>query len=116
MRPVLLSISALFLVTAAPPPAPAQGELPAAGAATTPAQADPAGDASLSPDGEEAYPAATVPQAQAQSQEARTLRAYRHVFAAFAVAWILLLGYALSLGRRFAHLDGEVRRLRRADD
>ena len=41
----------------------------------------------------------------------RTLRAYWHVFAAFAIAWILLFGYALSLGRRFANVERELRRL-----
>jgi CcmD family protein len=41
----------------------------------------------------------------------RTMRAYWHVFAAFAVAWLLLFGYALSLGRRFASLEREVRRM-----
>jgi CcmD family protein len=38
----------------------------------------------------------------------RTLRAYWHVFIAFALAWVLLFGYALSLGRRFARLEREV--------
>jgi CcmD family protein len=41
----------------------------------------------------------------------RTLRAYWHVFAAFAIAWILLFGYALSLGRRFARVERELQRL-----
>jgi CcmD family protein len=41
----------------------------------------------------------------------RTLRAYWHVFAVFAIAWILLFGYALSLGRRFARVERELRRL-----
>jgi CcmD family protein len=40
-----------------------------------------------------------------------TLRAYWHVFAAFAIAWILLFGYALSLGRRFARVERELQRL-----
>jgi CcmD family protein len=41
----------------------------------------------------------------------RTLRAYWHVFTAFAVAWILLFGYALSLGRRFTRVERELQRL-----
>jgi CcmD family protein len=41
----------------------------------------------------------------------RTLRAYWHVFAAFAIAWLLLFAYAISLGRRFASLEREVQRL-----
>jgi CcmD family protein len=40
-----------------------------------------------------------------------TMRAYWHVFAAFAIAWALLFGYALFLGRRFGRLERELRRL-----
>lgn len=42
----------------------------------------------------------------------RTLRAHWHVFVAFAIVWALLFGYAISVGRRFARLEDEVRRLR----
>lgn len=35
----------------------------------------------------------------------RTLRAHWHVFTAFAIAWLLLFGYALALGRRFARIE-----------
>lgn len=38
----------------------------------------------------------------------RTLRAYWHVFTAFTLAWLFLFGYALSLGRRFRHLEQQV--------
>ena len=41
----------------------------------------------------------------------RTLKAYWHVFIAFAIAWILLFGYTLSLGRRFARVERELQRL-----
>ena len=41
----------------------------------------------------------------------RTLRAHWHVFVAFAIVWLLLFGYALSVGRRFGRLEDEVRRL-----
>lgn len=41
----------------------------------------------------------------------RTLRAYWHVFIAFALAWTLLFGYAIMLGRRFGALEREVRRI-----
>jgi CcmD family protein len=44
----------------------------------------------------------------AQSGPPRTLRAYWHVFAAFAFAWVCILGYAVSLGRRFRRLEGQV--------
>lgn len=48
----------------------------------------------------------------ARSAQARTMRAYWHVFIAFALTWILLFGYALTIGRRFGKLELEVRRLR----
>jgi CcmD family protein len=38
----------------------------------------------------------------------RTLRAYWHVFAAFAFAWLMILGYAISLARRFRRLEQQV--------
>lgn len=38
----------------------------------------------------------------------RTLRAYWHVFAAFAFAWVMILGYAISLARRFKRLEQQV--------
>jgi CcmD family protein len=42
----------------------------------------------------------------------RTMRAYWHVFAAFTLAWLLVFGYAISLGRRFRSLEREVDALR----
>ncbi|MBW3630848.1 MAG: CcmD family protein [Gemmatimonadetes bacterium] len=39
------------------------------------------------------------------------MRAYWHVFVAFAVAWALLFGYVVALGRRFGSLEREIRRL-----
>ena len=41
----------------------------------------------------------------------RTLRAYWHVFIAFAIAWALLFGYVIMLGRRFGSLEREIARL-----
>ncbi|HEU0013276.1 MAG TPA: CcmD family protein [Longimicrobium sp.] len=38
----------------------------------------------------------------------RTLRAYWHVFIAFAVAWVLLFGYVVTLARRFRRLEEQV--------
>ncbi len=43
----------------------------------------------------------------------RTLRAYWHVFIAFALTWVLLFGYAISVGRRLGGLEREVARLQR---
>jgi CcmD family protein len=42
----------------------------------------------------------------------RTMRAYWHVFAAFTIAWLLLFGYVVSIGRRFRALEREVDSLR----
>jgi CcmD family protein len=38
----------------------------------------------------------------------RTLRDYTHVFAAFAIAWLLLFGYVVSLGRRWSAVEREL--------
>jgi CcmD family protein len=43
-----------------------------------------------------------------QSAPPRTLRAYWHVFAAFTFAWVMILGYAISLARRFRRLEQQV--------
>lgn len=44
----------------------------------------------------------------------RTLRSHWHVFIAFALAWALLFGYALSVGRRISRLGREVSALEEA--
>lgn len=57
-------------------------------------------------------PAATEPSGlPLRATPPPTMRAYWHVFAAFAIAWALLFGYAIFLGRRFATLERELRRL-----
>ena len=66
---------------------------------------------------QDSIPAATaVVQAPASAPAVQTppatLRAYWHVFTAFALAWLFLFGYALSLGRRFRRLESEVDSLR----
>jgi CcmD family protein len=43
------------------------------------------------------------------------MRAYWHVFIAFAATWLLLFGYALSVGRRFGRLESELQRLSTRD-
>jgi CcmD family protein len=73
----------------------------------------------------ESIPTTTVdpqPEAQAVSSglperapQARTMRAYWHVFIAFGVTWLLLFGYALTVGRRFGRLEEEVHRLASSD-
>jgi CcmD family protein len=49
--------------------------------------------------------AAVAAQAPEQAMPPRTLRAYWHVFAAFTFAWLMILGYAISLARRFRRLE-----------
>lgn len=44
----------------------------------------------------------------------RTLRAYAHVFVAFAVAWVLLFGYLVYLGRKFRRVEQQVDALARS--
>jgi CcmD family protein len=41
-----------------------------------------------------------------------SMRDYWHVFIAFGCTWLLILGYLISVGRRFGQLEEEVRRLR----
>ena len=41
----------------------------------------------------------------------RTLRAYWHLFGAYAIVWVLLFGYAISLGRRSGALERRIERL-----
>jgi CcmD family protein len=40
----------------------------------------------------------------------RTMRGYWHLFIAFAFTWLLLFGYAISLGRRFGALEKRLER------
>lgn len=44
----------------------------------------------------------------------RTLRAHWHVYIAFTVAWVLLFGYAISIGLRMSRLEREISRQRGA--
>ena len=44
----------------------------------------------------------------------RTLRAYAHVFVAYAVAWLLLLGYMVFLSRKFKRVEEQVAALARS--
>jgi len=38
----------------------------------------------------------------------RTLRDYAFVFTAFAIAWLLLFGYVVSIGRRWSRVEREL--------
>ncbi|HEX2206902.1 MAG TPA: CcmD family protein, partial [Longimicrobium sp.] len=44
----------------------------------------------------------------------RTLRAYAHVFAAFAIAWVLLFGYVVFIARKFRRVEEQVAALARS--
>lgn len=88
------------------------GVLPAAAPASALAQAAPSVEAPAAP--AEAAPVISAEASAAPAQAApvfareqapRTLRAHWHVFAAFAIAWLLLFGYTLALGRRFARIE-----------
>ncbi len=46
-----------------------------------------------------------------QSAPARSMRAYWHVFIAFGITWVLIFGFALSIGRRFGRLEVEIQRM-----
>jgi CcmD family protein len=48
---------------------------------------------------------------QAQQAADRTMRGYWHLFIAFALSWVVLFGYVVSLGSRFGKLERELERL-----
>jgi CcmD family protein len=79
------------------------------------AQAAPAQQTGAPAEAPAAAPAASAPASSGLPTEQappRTLRAYKHVWIAFTIAWLLLFGYVISVGRRFARLEREVEALR----
>ncbi|HEV2131816.1 MAG TPA: CcmD family protein, partial [Longimicrobiaceae bacterium] len=58
-------------------------------------------------------PVGAEPALPERGAPARTLRAYWHVFIAFALVWALLFGYALSVGWRLGGLEREIAALQR---
>lgn len=102
MRPIRIVLLALFALLAAPAAAPSLvAQAPAATEAAAPA---PAADAAAQT-GASSLPRYTPP---------RTLRAYAHVFAAYAVAWLLVLGYMVFLSRKFKRVEEQVAALARS--
>ena len=99
MRHLLLC---LLLATAAPAAAIAQ-ESPAVQTEATASTGGAAGVETAAPTQSSGLPVTAAPP--------RTLRAYWHVFIAFAIAWALLFGYVVVLGRRFGVLEKEIKRL-----
>jgi CcmD family protein len=101
IRIVLLALFALLAAPAATPMLVAQE--PAATPAAAPSAA-PAADAAAQTGGS-SLPRYTPP---------RTLRAYTHVFVAFAIAWVLLFGYVVFLSRKFRRVEEQVDALARS--
>jgi CcmD family protein len=95
-RVLLLSLFALAAVPALASGAAAQGE----GSAPAVEAAGPTIGAA--PD---AAPAAVAPTRYAPP---RTLRAYWHLFVAFAAAWVLLFGYTVWLGLRLRGIERQL--------
>ena len=102
-----VSLLVLSLALVGVPALRAQAVAPDTAAAPAASAPAPAADRGA-PTAAEAATASGLP---AHDAPPRTLRAYWHVFAAFAIAWLLLFAYALSLGRRFASLERDVQRL-----
>jgi len=105
-RPTRLALAAALLLAVAPAPRRALAQDAAPVASST---ADSVTGAPLVA----APTASTAPSGlPTQSGPPRTLRAYWHVFIAFTLAWVLLFGYALSLGRRFGKVERELDAMR----
>lgn len=47
---------------------------------------------------------------RAQALAQQSLRPYAHVFVAYALAWALILGWVVSLGRRWSRVEDELGR------
>ena len=99
MRLIRIVLLALAALTAAPSLA---AQAPAASTEAAPAAAPAADAAQTAGSG---LPRYTPP---------RTLRAYAHVFIAFAVAWVLLFGYVVFLSRKFRRVEEQVEALARS--
>ena len=99
MRPIRIVLLALFALLAAPAAAPSLAQAPAA----TSTEAASAADAAQS--------GSALPQ---RSAPPRTLRAYTHVFVAFAIAWALLFGYVVFIARKFRRVEEQLDALARS--
>ena len=112
MRHIRIALLALFALAAAPA---AHAQAPAGETATEAAAAASQGAPTSAAT---AAPAADGPASSASGlpryTPPRTLRAYAHVFVAFAVAWVLLLGYMVFLSRKFRRVEEQVAALARS--
>ena len=55
-------------------------------------------------------PVAVWAQTDSQALAAQSLRGYRHVFIAYAVAWLLVFGWLFSVARRLARIERSLQR------
>jgi CcmD family protein len=55
-------------------------------------------------------PVALWAQTDSQALSAQSLRGYRHVFIAYAVAWLLVFGWLFSVARRLARIERSLQR------
>ncbi len=99
IRITLLVLLALVPLAVAPATSPAQESLPVTATQQTPQE--PAFTAAPATQGATGLPRSGVD---------RTMRGYWHLFIAFAITWLLLFGYAISLGRRFGALERKLER------
>ncbi len=101
IRPIRFALAAAALIAFAPAPASVLAQEPSA--TTAPAgETAPGAPLVAAPE-----PSATSSGLPATTPPA-TLRAHWHVYIAFTVAWLLVFGYVLSLGRRFGRLEREL--------
>ncbi len=103
MRTARRLVPFIFLALLAAAPAGLRAQEAPAPAAQTPGGTAPDPSASLQT--RSVQPESGLPQREAPP---RSMRDYTHVFAAFAIAWILILGYVVSLGRRWAAVEREL--------
>lgn len=102
----LLALSLFAVPTAAQAPA---GETATEAAAA--AQSGAPASAASAPAAEATQPASS---SLPRYTPPRTLRAYAHIFVAFAVAWVLLFGYVFFLARKFRRVEEQVAALARS--
>jgi CcmD family protein len=105
--PTILAL--LALAAAAPIPAAAQEPASSAATAEREGAAAPAGPAATAEAPAAPRPFTATPLGATQP---RTLRSFWHLFVAFAITWALVFGYTISIGRRFARLESDLRELR----
>ncbi len=105
MRTVRLFALCLVLALFAVAPAGLRAQEPSSAAPAAQAPGGTAADPSTSLQTRSVESSSGLPQ---RAVPPRTLRDYTHVFAAFAIAWIVLFGYVFSLGRRWSAVERDL--------